>query len=201
MSIQDMEDLKKQYLDEMKSLINIKDYRNDKIDIEMKINELKENFNGMSIKINKKKKLQQLKQVANLSTYPSQHFNSFCYDDDDDDDDEEFSIPMSEIYKSSLTAITPNSPITDSFITEDEHLDTISKTESDEENESSVKDLNLTASESKDLSNIKSECDIPVCDNFTNFLILSLILTTILPLVMTSHFLIRTFRRKISKFI
>ncbi|GJV15552.1 hypothetical protein Tco_1360875 [Tanacetum coccineum] len=83
MSIQDMEDLKQQYLDEMKSLINefpIKDYRDEKIDI--KINELKENFNGMSIEINKKKKLQQLEQVANLSTYPSRLFNSFCYDDD-----------------------------------------------------------------------------------------------------------------------
>ncbi|GJV31754.1 hypothetical protein Tco_1392154 [Tanacetum coccineum] len=92
MRIQDMEDLKQQYLDEMKSSINeiqIKDYRNEKIDIEIKINELKENFNGMSIEINKKKKLQQLEQVANLSTYPSRLFNSFCYDDDDDDDDEE----------------------------------------------------------------------------------------------------------------
>ncbi|GKC38517.1 hypothetical protein Tco_1050901, partial [Tanacetum coccineum] len=86
--------------------------------------------------------------VANLSTYPSPHFNSFCYDDDDDE--EEFSIPMSEIYKISLTEITPNSPITDSIIMEDEHLDTILETESDEENESSVKDLNLTPSESKD---------------------------------------------------
>ncbi|GKB95888.1 retrovirus-related pol polyprotein from transposon TNT 1-94, partial [Tanacetum coccineum] len=71
MSIQDMEDLKQQYLDEMKSLINIKDYRNEKIDIEIKINELKGNFNEMSIEINKKKKLQQLEHVANLSTYPS----------------------------------------------------------------------------------------------------------------------------------
>ncbi|GJU78317.1 hypothetical protein Tco_1275387 [Tanacetum coccineum] len=73
-------------------LRTIKDYRNEKIDIgfrreyEIKINEFKENFNGMSIEINKKKKLQQLEQVANLSTYPSQHFNSFCYDDDDDED-------------------------------------------------------------------------------------------------------------------
>ncbi|GJX80109.1 hypothetical protein Tco_0328258 [Tanacetum coccineum] len=51
MSIQDMEDLKQQYLDEMKSLINeiqIKDYRDEKIDVEIKINELKENFNGMN---------------------------------------------------------------------------------------------------------------------------------------------------------
>ncbi|GKC03487.1 hypothetical protein Tco_0995097 [Tanacetum coccineum] len=171
MSIQDMEDLKQQYLDEMKSLINeiqIKNYRNEKIDIKIKINELKENFNGMSIEINKKKKLQQLEQVANLSTYPSQHFNSFCYnDDDDDDDDEEFSIPTSEIYKSSLTEITPNSPNTDSLIMEDEHLDTIPETESDEEYMSSVEDLNLTLSESEDLSDIESECDVPVCDDFT----------------------------------
>ncbi|GKE34286.1 hypothetical protein Tco_1453608 [Tanacetum coccineum] len=43
-----MEDLKQRYLYEMKSLINefpIKDYRDEKIDIN--INELKENFNGM----------------------------------------------------------------------------------------------------------------------------------------------------------
>nr|GEU63189.1 hypothetical protein [Tanacetum cinerariifolium] len=80
MSIQDMEDLKQQYLYEMKSLIN-SEYRN-----EIKINELKGNFNGMSIEINKKKKIQQLEHVANLSTYPSQHFNSFCYEDDDDED-------------------------------------------------------------------------------------------------------------------
>ncbi|GJW69172.1 hypothetical protein Tco_0123596 [Tanacetum coccineum] len=56
---------------------------------------------------------------------------------------------------------------------EDEHLDTIPKTESDEENESSVKDLNLTPSESddlsEDLSDIESECDVPVYYNFTTF--------------------------------
>ncbi|GKC31426.1 hypothetical protein Tco_1038720 [Tanacetum coccineum] len=71
MSIQDIEDLKQQYLYNLKSLINefpIKDYHDEKIDI--KINELKENFNGMSIDINKKKKLQQLEHVANLSTHP-----------------------------------------------------------------------------------------------------------------------------------
>ncbi|GJR04012.1 hypothetical protein Tco_0526996 [Tanacetum coccineum] len=144
MSIQDMEDLKQQYLDEIKSLINIKDYCNEKIDIEIKINKLKENFNGMSIEINKKKKLQQLEQVANLSTYPSRHFNSFCYNDDDDDDNDwEFSIPMSEIYKSFPIAITPYS----------------------------VENLGPTPSESedlsKDLSDIESECNVPVCDDFT----------------------------------
>ncbi|GKA10354.1 hypothetical protein Tco_0689787 [Tanacetum coccineum] len=75
MSIQEMEDLKQQYIDEMLSLSNqiqIKDYRNEKIDIyyrrecEITINELKGKINGMSIEINKKKALQQLEQAANL---------------------------------------------------------------------------------------------------------------------------------------
>nr|GEU97647.1 hypothetical protein [Tanacetum cinerariifolium] len=65
---------------------------------------------------------------------------------------QEFSVHMSEIFESSLSAITPNSPITDSLIIENEHLNIILEMESDEENESSVKDLNLTPSESKDLS-------------------------------------------------
>nr|GFC16576.1 hypothetical protein [Tanacetum cinerariifolium] len=80
LSIQEMEDLKQQYLDEMNHLIN-SEYRD-----EIKIYELKENFNSMSIEINKKEKLQQLEQLANLSTYPSKRFNLFCYDDDDDED-------------------------------------------------------------------------------------------------------------------
>ncbi|GJS83603.1 ribonuclease H-like domain-containing protein [Tanacetum coccineum] len=58
MSIHDMEDLKQQYLDEMKTLINGKDYRNWNIDIEIKINKLKGNFNEMSIEIRKKEKEQ-----------------------------------------------------------------------------------------------------------------------------------------------
>ncbi|GKE61562.1 hypothetical protein Tco_1511929 [Tanacetum coccineum] len=48
---------------------------------------------------------------------------------------------------------------------EDEHLNTILETKSDEENESSVKDLNLTPRKSEDLSDNKSECDMPVGDN------------------------------------
>nr|GEU53787.1 hypothetical protein [Tanacetum cinerariifolium] len=80
MSIQEIEDLKQQYLHEMKRLINSA-YRD-----EIKIDELNGNFNSMSIEINKKEKLQQLEQVANLSTYPSKRFTSFFYDDDDDED-------------------------------------------------------------------------------------------------------------------
>ncbi|GJR71558.1 hypothetical protein Tco_0083923 [Tanacetum coccineum] len=90
---------------------------------------------------------------------------------DDDGDDEESSIPLRNIIsKLPLSfAIALDFPITNSLIIEDEHLNTIPETESDEENESSVKDLNLTLSESEDLSedlsNYKSECDVPVCDD------------------------------------
>ncbi|GJY53077.1 hypothetical protein Tco_0444741 [Tanacetum coccineum] len=79
--------------------------------------------------------------------------------DDDDDDDEESSIPLKDIISELplSIAITPDFLITDSLIMEDEHLDTILETESDEENESSVEDLNLTPSESEDLSDIKKE--------------------------------------------
>ncbi|GKA76157.1 hypothetical protein Tco_0782535, partial [Tanacetum coccineum] len=121
-SLQEMEDLKQHYLDEMLSLskdLRIKDYRNEKIDIRFRrecedmIDELKGKFNGMSIEINKKKELQYLEQVANLSTYPSQRFKSFCYDDDDDYDYEE----------------------------RDEELSTIPEKESDESINSSIEDL------------------------------------------------------------
>nr|GFC36946.1 hypothetical protein [Tanacetum cinerariifolium] len=88
LSIQEMEDLKQQYLDELKRLSNL-EYRD-----EIKIAELTENFNGMSIEIQKKEKLLQQEQWAYLSTYPSKRLISFCYDDED--------------YTS---AITPNEPI------------------------------------------------------------------------------------------
>nr|GEV92815.1 hypothetical protein [Tanacetum cinerariifolium] len=80
----------------------------------------------MSIEINKKEKLQQQEQWANLSTYPSKSFTSFCYDDDDDED--------------YTFAITPNEPV-NSLSMGDEHLDTILATESDEFIKSSVENL------------------------------------------------------------
>ncbi|GJZ91439.1 hypothetical protein Tco_0663366 [Tanacetum coccineum] len=91
----------------------------------------------------------------------------------------ESSIPLKDIiFELPLSiAITPDFPIMNSLIIEDEHLDTIPETKSDEENESSVKDLNLTPSESEDLStdlsedlsDIESECDMPVYDDFMTF--------------------------------
>ncbi|GJW64023.1 hypothetical protein Tco_0115907 [Tanacetum coccineum] len=155
MNIQDMEDLKQQYLDEMKSLINeiqIKDYRNEKIDIqyrrecEIKIDELKQNFNGMSIEIRKKEKeLLQQEQAAYVRT--SQQFNFI-----DDDDEDEYSFATQEYFKKFSSAITPDLPKSDSLIMEDKHLDTIPATESDELIKSSVEDLVHTPSESDGLS-------------------------------------------------
>ncbi|GJY29084.1 hypothetical protein Tco_0404851 [Tanacetum coccineum] len=155
MSIQDMEDLKQHYLDEMLSLSNdlqIKDYCNEKIDIRFRrecksmIDELKGKFNGMSIEINKKKELQHLEQVANLSTYHSQRFKSFCYDDDDDYDYEERTIPLNEIDSQippsiAITLVLPNEDPEDSLIMRNEELSTIPKKKSDEVIMSSAEDL------------------------------------------------------------
>ncbi|GKE77034.1 hypothetical protein Tco_1543154, partial [Tanacetum coccineum] len=84
----------------------------------------------------------QLKQEEHASKVSSQYWKPPIFYDGDDDDDEENSLIM-----------------------EDEHLNTIPETKSDEENESSVKDLNLTPSESEDLSDNESECDKHVGDD------------------------------------
>ncbi|GJU34497.1 hypothetical protein Tco_1182851 [Tanacetum coccineum] len=90
-----------------------------------------------------------------------------CYDDDDD---EESSIPLKDIIISGLppcVAITPvlstEEPV-DSLIMEDEHLDTIPETESDEFIKSSVENLVQNPSESEDASD--GVCDLPICDDF-----------------------------------
>ncbi|GJZ47540.1 hypothetical protein Tco_0601372 [Tanacetum coccineum] len=49
----------------------------------------------------------------------------------------------------------------------DEHLSTIPETKSDELINSSIENLIPTPSESEDLSDIESECNVPVCDDFT----------------------------------
>ncbi|GKC11039.1 hypothetical protein Tco_1007821, partial [Tanacetum coccineum] len=181
MSLQEMEDLKQHYLDEMLSLSNdlgIKDYRNEKIDIRFRrecenmIDELKGKFNGMSIEINKKKELQRLEQVVNLSTYPSQRFKSFCYDDDDDYDYEERSIPLRDIISKlppsiAITPVLPTLEPEDSLIMGNEELSTIPEKESDEFIKSSVEDLVPIPSESEDTSGSDSECILPSCDDFS----------------------------------
>ncbi|GJU49129.1 hypothetical protein Tco_1218684 [Tanacetum coccineum] len=178
MSIQDMEDLKQHYLDEMLSLSNdlqIKDYRNEKIDIRFRrecenmIDELKGKFSGMSIEINKKKELQRLEHVANLSTYPSQRFKFFCYDDDDDYDYEKSTIPLNEI-DSQIPPSIANTPILepeDSLIMGNEDPSTIPEKELDEFIKYSVEDLVPIPSKSEDTSESDSDCDLPSCDDFS----------------------------------
>ncbi|GJW41567.1 hypothetical protein Tco_0067412 [Tanacetum coccineum] len=88
-------------------------------------------------------------------------FQFFCYDDDDDDDDEEYTI--------AITPFLPTEEPDNSLSMGDEHLSTIPETESDELIKSSVKNLVPFPSDSDDFSDIKSECDVPVCDIFTTF--------------------------------
>ncbi|GJZ42258.1 hypothetical protein Tco_0589144, partial [Tanacetum coccineum] len=95
-----------------------------------------------------------------------------CYDDDDD---EERSIPLKDTIIFGLpmcVAITPalstEEPV-DSLIMENEHLDKIPETESDEFIKSSIENLVQNPSESEDFSDIESECDVPVFDNSTTF--------------------------------
>nr|GFA48420.1 hypothetical protein [Tanacetum cinerariifolium] len=85
-----------------------------------------------------------------------------CYDDDDDEegynslnDNIIFELP-------SYSAVTPTEPI-DSLSMEDEHLDTIPATESDEFIKSCVENLVPNPSESKG----ENGCDVPA--GFTTF--------------------------------
>ncbi|GJY10115.1 hypothetical protein Tco_0378300 [Tanacetum coccineum] len=173
MSIQDMEDLKQQYLDEMLSMVNqiqIKDYRNEKIDIryrrecEILIDELKGKFNAMSIEINKKKKLRQLEQAANLSIYTSEPSRRFNIIYDYDDDEIASQIPPS----SAITPVLPTLESEDPLIMRNEELSTIPEKESEEFIKSSVEDLVPIPSESKDTFGSDSECDLPSCDDFSS---------------------------------
>nr|GFD02345.1 hypothetical protein [Tanacetum cinerariifolium] len=91
----------------------------------------------------------QLEQLANLSTYPSKRFNSFCYDDED------YTIAVTP----SLSTEEPDN----SLSLRDEHLDTISATESDEFIKSSVKNLIQIPSESEGIP--ENMCDVPFHDN------------------------------------
>nr|GFC39050.1 hypothetical protein [Tanacetum cinerariifolium] len=141
-----MDDLKQQYLDELKRLSNL-EYRD-----EIKIAELTENLNGMSIEIRKKEKLLQQEQWAYLSTHPSKRLTSFCYDDDDD-------------YNSAITPVLSTEEPINSLSMGEEHLDTIPATESDEVIKSSVEDLVPIPSESEGIPD--TMCDVHLDNNHT----------------------------------
>nr|GEU49974.1 hypothetical protein [Tanacetum cinerariifolium] len=125
-------------------------------------------------------------QVVNLDSYtlePSQYQKIPIYYDDDDD--EESSTPLRDIIISELSLCIAIAPVLstkepkDSLIMGDKHLDTIPEKESDEFIKSSVENLVPNPSESEDLSDIESECHVPICDDFTTFLIFSLMRTSI----------------------
>ncbi|GKE34018.1 hypothetical protein Tco_1453340, partial [Tanacetum coccineum] len=94
------------------------------------------------------------------------------FNDYDDDDNEESSIPLRDIISELPLSfeIAPDFLITDSLIMEDEHLNTILEMELDEENESRVKDLNLTLSESEDLSKDLSNYENAIPDSIQSLL-------------------------------
>nr|GEU62180.1 hypothetical protein [Tanacetum cinerariifolium] len=77
------------------------------------------------------------------------------------------SNPCYDSHYSGFDQIDPPQEPEDSLKIGDENLDTIPKTESDKFIKSSVENLVPKPSESEDLSN--SECDVPYCDDFTNF--------------------------------
>ncbi|GKG02503.1 hypothetical protein Tco_0310139, partial [Tanacetum coccineum] len=110
-----------------------------------------------------------LKDVQNIREELSEYINCpswnrpIFYNNDDD----EYTI----IY-SKPKAIIPDLPTVepeDSLIMGGGHLDTIPEKESDELIKSSVENLVLIPSESEDFSKNKSECDMPICDDFTTF--------------------------------
>nr|GFC89728.1 hypothetical protein [Tanacetum cinerariifolium] len=80
-------------------------------------------------------------KLAEYINTPGWNRPAFC--NNGDDDDEDYTI-----------ALTLDFQITDSLIMENEHLDTILKTESDEFTKSSVENLVSIPSESEDFSDI-----------------------------------------------
>ncbi|GJU77392.1 hypothetical protein Tco_1274462 [Tanacetum coccineum] len=74
-----------------------------------------------------------------------------------DDDDEEYTI--------AITPVLPTEKPDNSLSIGDEHLSTTLETESDKLIKSSDENLVPIPSESEDFSDIKSECDVPDCDD------------------------------------
>ncbi|GJS26491.1 hypothetical protein Tco_0487111 [Tanacetum coccineum] len=175
MSIEEIMSEKRLIDDEIKDITNdlsYKRFRGEKIDdeyerdCEIKIKQLLQDYNGLDIEMRKKERvLMEEKYLA-----ASQRIKSICNDEDD-------SIPLRDIIArySPSVAITSSPPVLptrepeDSLIMGDEHLDTIPEKESDELIKSSVENLVPIPSESKDFSDIKSECNVPVCDDFMTF--------------------------------
>ncbi|GKA61432.1 hypothetical protein Tco_0760839 [Tanacetum coccineum] len=155
--------------------LGYKRFRGEKIDeeyerdCEIRIRKLKQDFNEWGSKVRKKE------QAYNEEQYSAARRRMLSIPFVDEDD----YIPLGDIIarystsKAITPALSPEEPV-DSLIMEDEHLDTIPETESDEFIKSSVENLVQNPSESADLSDGESECDVPINDDspeshFTTF--------------------------------
>ncbi|GJS06388.1 hypothetical protein Tco_0363184 [Tanacetum coccineum] len=146
--------------------LGIKRFRGEKIDEEyerdcdIRIRKLKQYFNEWDSEVRKKE------QVYNEEQYSAARRRMLSIPFVNEDD----YVPLGDIIArySASKAITPDlspeEPV-DSLIMEDEHLDTIPETESDEFIKSSVKNLVQNPSESADLSDGESECDVLINDD------------------------------------
>nr|GEX75740.1 hypothetical protein [Tanacetum cinerariifolium] len=88
------------------------------------------------------------------------------------DDDDEHTIQYRLYLENLSNAITPFLPTEEpeySLSIGDKHLSTIPEWESDEVIKSSVENLVPIPSEFEDFFHNESECDVPVCDDFTTF--------------------------------
>ncbi|GJZ30725.1 hypothetical protein Tco_0575772 [Tanacetum coccineum] len=121
---------------------------------------------AMKIVIQQHEQAIQKKQEEQAAFTPYWKFPIF------DDDDDEYTIQYKEFLENSSNAITPDLSTEEpdnSLSMGDEHLSTILEMELGELIKSSVENLVPIPSESEDFSDIESECDVPVCDNFTTF--------------------------------
>nr|GEZ24103.1 hypothetical protein [Tanacetum cinerariifolium] len=130
-----------------------------------RVSEIKDSFGNKQYKPEDTQELfhKLFNDVQNIHEELAEYINTSSWNrpafyNNDEDDDKDYTI-----------AIKPDFLITDSLSMGDEHLSTISETESDKLIKSSVENLFLNPSEYEDLSDIKSECDVPICDNFTTF--------------------------------
>nr|GEV43856.1 RNA-directed DNA polymerase [Tanacetum cinerariifolium] len=109
----------------------------------------------------------------------------------------ESTVPLNEIISQippsiAITPVLPTVKPEDSLIMRDEDLSTIPEKESNEFIKSSIEDLVPTPSEYEDTSDSDKECDLPFCDNSMTFSNPLFDQMMILPLVMMSHYLMRT---------
>nr|GEY27730.1 hypothetical protein [Tanacetum cinerariifolium] len=108
-------------------------------------------------------KKQEEKQIQEDQAANTRYWKIPAYYDDDDDEEESNSLKDNNIsVLPPYSAVTPNETV-DSLIMGDEHLDTVSATESDEFIKSSVENPVPNPSESKG----ENGCDVPSC--FTTF--------------------------------